>query len=142
MTCKVDVLLEAMETQDLTMTGLAQKSKLAWNTIEKAMNGEELYFKSICALASALNLSVQELASEPLTPGKILMYNRITRGLSREDLSDLSDVPDSTIAGWECDKSPPNLWNAYHVSRVMGLTINECFGLDVNSWDGADNESY
>lgn len=127
-----DYIRDVKKSKKLTMYDMAERVNLSRSAVRNALNGKATCFRTAWKLAKALDVPVKDIMCEPLTIGQNLAVNRLSRGLSRRDLAEISGVPYSAIEDYEADQNAPPLWNAYYLSSALGLTINECFGLAVD----------
>lgn len=126
-----DAVKCAAENKGFTRYDLFKETGLAWDTILSAYTGKDLYIESVVRISEALGVSVEELIGKPRTVGVSLAISRAIRGITRKELAERSGVHIKAIGRYEVGTNEPSLWIAYCLACSMGMTINECFGLDV-----------
>jgi transcriptional regulator with XRE-family HTH domain len=126
-----DAVKRAAENKGFSRYDLFKETGLAWNTILSAYAGTDIHIESIVRLSEALGVSVEELTGGPRTVGVSLAISRTMRGITRRELAERSGVHIKAIGRYEIGVNEPSLWTAYCLACSLGMTINECFGLDV-----------
>lgn len=133
MKLRTDYMQRVMEEKGMTYNDLIYTADITYNTFKRILEMGNASFQTAWKIAKALGVPIVELTGVPLTPGLSLKSARLEKGLSRGELADLAGVEETGLADWEADINMPQLWSAYYVSSALGLTINECFGLEVDT---------
>lgn len=55
--------------------------------------------------------------------GHIIKYARNKKGISQEDLADISGISKSTIATLECGRVNPTFLNLYQLAKVLDIDM-------------------
>lgn len=81
----------------------------------------------ICAIAKALNVSIDALFSEelPLTLGEKIVNARLKKGLNQKELADILNITPASIARYENNKREPNLSTLSKISDVLEIDISD-----------------
>ena len=136
MKCNTALLHKRAAEMGMNIYQLAEAAQIGEKTAIRAWSGSDIYSVTACAIALALKVDVEDLTGEPLTLGKRLACSRLSRGINRFELAELSGVNDGTIAEWECNRKVPQLLNAYYVASALGMSVEECFGLSNYKQEG------
>lgn len=56
---------------------------------------------------------------------------RHAAGLSQVDVAERMGIEQSRISSWELDKRGPSLHNAIKLARVLGVTVEQVWGREV-----------
>lgn len=128
-----DCIKRVMQEKNVSNTSLSIAAGVTLRTLNRIFQHGSGQFQTAWKIAKALDVPVAEIVGAPLTPGMTLKKVRLERGLTRGELADLAGIEETGLADWEADINMPQLWSAYYVSSALGLTINECFGLEVDT---------
>jgi DNA-binding XRE family transcriptional regulator len=134
--CNTALLHKRAAEMGMNIYQLAEAARIGEKTAMRAWTGSNIYFVTACAIALALKVDVEALTGETLTLGGRLMCSRLSRGLNRFELAELSGVSDGTISQWESSGKIPQLLNAYHVASALDMSLEECFGLSNYKQEG------
>lgn len=67
--------------------------------------------------------------------GRIIQESRISAGLTQSKVAKELGRPQQTIASWESGKSQPDANTLFDLFRVLGRSVDEAFGFNVESFN-------
>lgn len=74
-----------------------------------------------------------------MTINEIIKQHRKKLGLTQKEFADMLSVSDKTVSRWEIGNQVPDALLMPDIAKVLKITINELYGIEVNDTKTKEN---